>query len=89
MVRRISGGLGTVPSGGSRESGTVPSGGSRGSGTVPFGDSPLQRRAARDEVAKVAYELFERRGRAPGHDLEDWLEAERIVAERRRTRGPR
>lgn len=37
-----------------------------------------------EEVAQVAYELFERRGRAEGHHLEDWLEAERIVRERRR-----
>ncbi|OGX29517.1 MAG: hypothetical protein A3B78_00350 [Omnitrophica WOR_2 bacterium RIFCSPHIGHO2_02_FULL_67_20] len=36
------------------------------------------------EVAQVAYELFERRGGVPGHDVEDWLEAERIVRARRR-----
>jgi hypothetical protein len=35
-----------------------------------------------DEVAKVAYELHEKRGRVHGYDLEDWLEAERIVLER-------
>ena len=43
--------------------------------------------ARQDEVAQVAYELFERRGRAPGHDVEDWLEAERIVRARRRLRA--
>ena len=37
-----------------------------------------------EEVARVAYEFFERRGRAHGYDLEDWLEAERIVQARRR-----
>lgn len=37
-----------------------------------------------EEVARAAYGLFERRGRAHGHDLEDWLEAERIVQARRR-----
>ena len=42
-------------------------------------------RASREEVARVAYELFERRGRKPGHDVEDWLEAERIVSARRRS----
>lgn len=31
------------------------------------------------EVAKVAYGLYELRGRENGHDLEDWLKAERIV----------
>lgn len=37
------------------------------------------------DVAQVAYELFERRGCVSGHDVEDWLEAERIVRARRRT----
>ena len=32
-----------------------------------------------EEIAKVAYELFERRGCVPGHDFEDWLRAEQIV----------
>lgn len=34
------------------------------------------------EVAGVAYELFERRGGGHGQDLEDWLEAEAIVRQR-------
>ena len=33
----------------------------------------------RDEVARRAYEIFQRRGSEPGHDVEDWLEAERQV----------
>ena len=39
------------------------------------------------EVAKAAYGLFERRGRTHGHDLQDWLEAERIVLRRRTSNG--
>lgn len=35
-----------------------------------------------DEIAKVAYELYLRRGCVHGHDLDDWLEAERIVLSR-------
>jgi len=35
-----------------------------------------------DEIARVAYELYEKRGKAHGYELEDWLEAERIVMER-------
>jgi len=31
------------------------------------------------EVSKVAYNLFEKRGYAHGHDTADWLEAEMIV----------
>jgi Protein of unknown function (DUF2934) len=32
-------------------------------------------------IAKKAYELFERRGGEHGHDVDDWLEAERLVVE--------
>ena len=32
-------------------------------------------------VARKAFELFEQRGRNEGHDVEDWLEAERLVKE--------
>jgi len=34
------------------------------------------------EIARRAYRIYERNGRRDGHDLEDWLEAERqILAE--------
>ena len=36
-----------------------------------------------EEIARVAYELFERRGRLDGYDRQDWLEAERLVRQRR------
>jgi hypothetical protein len=35
-----------------------------------------------DEIARIAYDLFERRGRIHGYAHADWLEAERIVLER-------
>jgi hypothetical protein len=35
-----------------------------------------------DEIAVVAYELFESRGCIHGCDLDDWLNAERIVLAR-------
>lgn len=45
------------------------------------------------EVARVAYELFERDGRVDGRDREHWFEAERIVRERagaaEKTKAPR
>jgi hypothetical protein len=31
---------------------------------------------ARDQVAQLAYRLYEARGRQDGHDVEDWLLAE-------------
>ncbi len=36
-----------------------------------------------EEIAKVAYELYERDGKQDGRDREHWLEAERIVEARR------
>ncbi|MFN8179023.1 MAG: DUF2934 domain-containing protein [bacterium] len=36
-------------------------------------------------VAELAYRIYEERGRQEGHDLEDWLEAERRIAA---SRGP-
>jgi len=36
----------------------------------------------RAAVAKLAYELYQRRGKAPGGELEDWVKAERIMQER-------
>ncbi|MEW6571005.1 MAG: DUF2934 domain-containing protein [Nitrospirota bacterium] len=35
-----------------------------------------------DEISKVAYELYEKSGRMDGRDLQNWLEAERIVMAR-------
>jgi hypothetical protein len=35
----------------------------------------------RDRIAKKAYEKFVARGRQPGYDLDDWLEAEREFME--------
>lgn len=35
-----------------------------------------------DEIARIARELYEKSGRVEGRDLDNWLEAERIVMER-------
>lgn len=32
-----------------------------------------------DEIAKVAYELYEKSGRISGRDVENWIEAEKVV----------
>lgn len=34
------------------------------------------------EIARVAYELYEQRGRSHGHDLGDWFKAEEIIRQR-------
>ncbi len=36
------------------------------------------------KIAEIAYRLYEERGKEPGHELEDWLEAERIILGKRR-----
>ncbi len=35
-----------------------------------------------EEIAKLAYELYERSGRIEGRDRENWLEAEKIIRAR-------
>ncbi len=35
-----------------------------------------------EEIRKVAYELYEKNGCRGGHELQNWLEAERIVMAR-------
>lgn len=36
-----------------------------------------------DDITKAAYDLFEKRGGAHGHDVNDWIEAEKTVMENR------
>jgi len=33
-------------------------------------------------IRKKAYELYEKRGKKPGRDMDNWLEAERIVKQK-------
>ena len=35
-------------------------------------------------IEKKAYELYEKRGREHGKDLDDWLEAEKIVKKKKK-----
>lgn len=32
-----------------------------------------------EKIAKLAYELYEKAGRVEGRDLDNWLEAERVI----------
>jgi|SoiMethySBSTD1v2_1073268.scaffolds.fasta_scaffold556196_2 hypothetical protein len=41
--------------------------------------SPAKNHHDQDEIARRAYELYQARGSGPGHELEDWLQAEREV----------
>jgi hypothetical protein len=40
-------------------------------------------------IAEIAYELFLARGSQPGHDLDDWLLAEKIIYSRLAARAKR
>ena len=41
-----------------------------------------------EQIARKAYELYEQRGGDHGHDLDDWLMAERLVQETVVTSAP-
>ncbi|MBI2885143.1 MAG: DUF2934 domain-containing protein [Candidatus Omnitrophica bacterium] len=53
------------------------------SASSPQGRKPRQDSLA-NEIAGVAHALYEQRGRTDGRDVEDWLQAERIVRARRK-----
>ena len=40
---------------------------------------PQDSEELRKKIAGRAYEIYERRGRVPNHDVDDWLEAESQV----------
>jgi hypothetical protein len=42
----------------------------------PQSETQMYEPAHNQEIRVRAYELFEKRGREPGHDLDDWLQAE-------------
>jgi hypothetical protein len=41
-----------------------------------------KKKGLHDEIARVAYEFHETKDRAHGHEIDDWLEAEKIVMEK-------
>ena len=71
---------------------TTPERSAAGSNAKPGSEKTGQtaqaaKRAAADEgrIAQRAYELYEQRGRQEGMAVEDWLEAERQLADAART----
>ena len=52
---------------------------------TPRQSRKVSREDARELIGKKAYELFEKRGREHGHDLDDWLEAEKLVKTRKKS----
>jgi hypothetical protein len=45
--------------------------------------SPKPPSPSQEEIARRAYEIFVSRGREPGHEAEDWQQAERELREGR------
>ncbi len=43
-------------------------------------EATLSEQELRERIALKAYELYEKRGRTSGCDVDDWLEAEKLVA---------
>jgi hypothetical protein len=53
---------------------------SKAAAMQPVSEPGLASQAAiEDEIRQRAYELYEQRGRLPGFENQDWLEAEREV----------
>lgn len=68
--------------------GTLPAGSSRrrSGQAAQLSSLAVEREASHEEIGRRAYELYERRGRAPGRDLDDWFDAERELREQRQRR---
>lgn len=45
-----------------------------------FSTAPAAKKPNREEIARRAYELYVARGRAEGHEMEDWFRAERELS---------
>jgi hypothetical protein len=52
-------------------------------GSIGAAPSAATDRPRQAEIARMAYFISETRGFAPGHELEDWLQAEREIKARR------
>jgi hypothetical protein len=46
---------------------------------IVMGNPTLTSEARKEKITRKAQELYEKRGRQPEHDLDDWLAAERMV----------
>ncbi len=48
------------------------------------GKTKVDEKTLHEVIEKKAYEIYEQRGKEHGKDLDDWLEAERIVRRRKK-----
>jgi hypothetical protein len=47
-----------------------------------YRDAAFTATPTQEEIAERAYELYLKRGKAPGHELENWLQAEKELSEK-------
>lgn len=57
---------------------------SKGGAPAAMG-AAVDQKELRELTETIAYELYEKRGRTDGRDLDDWLTAEKIARERLRS----
>lgn len=55
------------------------------SGKTPRRSPRVSSERVREMIGEKAYELYEKRGKEHGHDLDDWLEAEKLVKTRKKS----
>ncbi len=51
-------------------------------GSAPVAASAPRAQASPDQIRERAFEIFEKRGSRHGHDMQDWLRAERQILAR-------
>lgn len=44
-----------------------------------FGKQSCNHEQMNEKIRQLAQQLYEKRGRVPGHELDDWLKAEQMV----------
>lgn len=51
----------------------------RGGAPVPQSAAPTSPESRMDRISQRAYEIYQRRGGQGGHEMDDWLQAEREI----------
>jgi hypothetical protein len=52
---------------------------------IPRRSPRVSSEKVREMIGKKAYEIYEKRGKEHGHDLDDWLKAEKFVKTRKKS----
>jgi hypothetical protein len=55
------------------------------SAKIPRRSPRVSSEKVHEMIGRKAYELYEKRGKEHGHDVDDWLEAEKFVKTRKKS----